>query len=131
MTVFLDANIVMYVIGAPHENRDRSQVLLDQLIVSGTRLVTDVEVFQEILHRYGAINRRDAIEPAFALLHDLVDEVFTVGLAEIETAKDIVLGHGSGARDALHVAAMRSHDVARILTFDRGFDRFNDLERIH
>ena len=74
MTVFLDANIVMYVIGAPHEYRDRSQVLLDQLIVSGTRLVTDVEVFQEILHRYGAINRRDAIEPAFALLHDLVDE---------------------------------------------------------
>ena len=32
------------------------------------RLVTDAEVLQEILHRYVAIDRRDAIQPAFDAL---------------------------------------------------------------
>ena len=31
-------------------------------------LLTDAEVLQEILHRYVAINRRDAIQPAFDAL---------------------------------------------------------------
>jgi hypothetical protein len=30
--------------------------------------VTDAEVLQEILHRYVAIDRRDAIQPAFDAL---------------------------------------------------------------
>jgi len=129
VTVFVDANVVMYLIGAPHPNRDRSQALLDQLILGDTRLVTDAEVFQEILHRYAAINRPEAIDPAFATLSGVVDDVFEIDMAAITAAKALVLD-GVGARDALHVATMRANEVSRILTFDRGFDRFADLERL-
>ena len=129
MTAFVDANVVMYVIGAPHPNRDRVQALLDQFILEGTRLVTDAEVFQEILHRYGAIGRHDAINPAYEVLRGLADDVFAVGLAEVEAARELVLD-GAGARDAIHVATMRSNDVHRILTFDPGFDNFHDLQRL-
>jgi len=38
-------------------------------------LVTNAEVLQEILHRYVAMNRRDAIQPAFDALTGVVDEV--------------------------------------------------------
>lgn len=129
MTVFIDANIVMYLVGAPHPNRDRAQSLLDGLILNDTRLVTDAEVFQEILHRYAAIARREAIDPAYAVLQGLADDVLPIGQPEVVAAKAIVLD-GAGARDAVHVAVMRAHGIARILTFDRGFDRFPDLERL-
>ncbi|MFT4051996.1 MAG: type II toxin-antitoxin system VapC family toxin [Microbacterium sp.] len=129
MTVFLDANVVMYLIGAAHPHRDRAESLLDDLVLRDTRLVTDAEVFQEILHRYSAIRRTDAIEPAFATLTGLVDDVFPIGEDEVRAAKSLVLA-GAGARDAVHVASMRTHQVDQILTFDRGFDRFDDLVRL-
>ena len=129
MSVFLDANVVMYLIGAPHPNRDRTKDVLDQLILSNTRLVTDAEVYQELLHRYAAIGRREAITPACTVLDQLADEVFPIGRTEIELAQALVLD-GVGARDALHVATMRTHGVTKILTFDQGFDRFPDLERL-
>jgi uncharacterized protein len=46
-------------------------------LVSGQeRLVTDAEVLEEILHRYVAIERPDAIQPAFDALLGVVDDVF-------------------------------------------------------
>ena len=63
--IFIDSNIPMYLIGAPHPNKDAAVRLLEQVIGRGERLVTDAEVLQEILHRYHAIRRHDAIQPAF------------------------------------------------------------------
>lgn len=54
--------------------------------------MTDAEVLQEILHRYVAIDCRDAIQPAFDALLGAVDEVLAVILADLERAKAIVLG---------------------------------------
>ena len=51
------------------------------------RLVTDAEVLQEILHRYVAINRRDAIQPAFDALLGIADQVLAVDLATAERAQ--------------------------------------------
>lgn len=121
----------MYLIGAEHPNKDNAQRRLDELIADGERLATDVEVLQEILHRYAAIKRRDAIQPAFDALLDVVDDVFPVMHAEVEEAKRIVLGgYRLSARDALHLAVMRSHGVTRILSFDSGFDRYPGVERV-
>ncbi|MFT4163731.1 MAG: type II toxin-antitoxin system VapC family toxin [Microlunatus sp.] len=129
MTVFVDANVVMYLVGAAHPHRDRAQALLDELILSDTRLVTDAEVFQEILHRYASIKRPEAIDPAFSALAGIVDQVFSIDMAVVEAAQALVLG-GMGARDAIHVATMRANGITRILTFDHGFDRLVDLERL-
>lgn len=129
MTVFLDANVVMYLIGAPHPNQDRTRVVLRDLVQSETRLVTDAEVYQEILHRYAALHRLDAIDLAFSTMSGLVDAVFPIGMSEIDAAKALVL-EGAGARDALHAVTMRSNSVGRIFTFDRDFDRFDDLTRL-
>jgi predicted nucleic acid-binding protein len=129
MTVFLDANVPMYLAGAPHPNKARADELIDELLLDGTRLVTDAEVFQELLHRYSAINRPKQLVDAFAVLSGFADDVFSIGVDEIDAAKALVL-EGVGSRDAIHVATMRAQGVARILTFDRGFDRFADLERL-
>jgi uncharacterized protein len=65
--IFIDSNIPMYLIGAAHQHKTEAQLLLERLIASGQRLVTDAEVLQEVLHRYTAINQREAIGAAFQL----------------------------------------------------------------
>ncbi|MGH2555682.1 MAG: type II toxin-antitoxin system VapC family toxin [Actinomycetota bacterium] len=129
--ILVDSNVPMYLVGAEHPHKADAQRLLDDLIAREERLVTDVEVLQEILHRYTAIARPDAIQPAFDAVLGVVDEVFSLDLQEAEEAKRIVLGgYGLSARDAIHIAAMRSHDIRRILSFDTAFDRFPGIARV-
>ena len=130
--ILIDSNVPMYLVGASHPHKIDAQRMLERHIAAGERLVTDAEVFQEILHRYIAIDRRDAIQPAYDALLGVVDAVLPITQTEVVLAKDILLGsvpRGS-ARDVLHVAVMRSHDIERIMTFDRGFDRFPGVRRV-
>jgi predicted nucleic acid-binding protein len=121
----------MYLVGAAHPHKADARRLLERAILEGERLVTDAEVLQEILHRYVAIGRRDAIQSAFEALLGVVDEVFAVDLAAVERAKEILLAYPRlSARDALHAATMETHSVSSILTFDRGFDEIPGLIRI-
>lgn len=129
--IFVDSNVPMYLVGAPHPNKDRVRAVLDELILSRSRFVTDVEAYQEILHRYTAINRPDMIDPAFACMDGIVDKTLTFGMAEIRSARAILESvKGISARDALHVTVMRAAGVSRILTFDRSFDACQGIERL-
>jgi predicted nucleic acid-binding protein len=129
--IFIDSNVPMYLVGAAHPHKIDAQRHLERALADRERLVTDAEVLQEILHRYVAIDRRDAIQPAFEALLGVVDEVFPVDLDAAERAKAIVLERRQlSARDALHVAVMEQQGVTRILTFDAGFDRVPGMERI-
>ena len=122
----------MYLVGAPHPHKTDSQRLLEKLISERSRLVTDAEVLQEILHRYVAIDRRDAIQSAFDALLGIVDQVFAIEQSAAERAKTIVLGHPRlSARDALHIAVMEQHRVEQILSFDAGFDGYPGMVRLH
>lgn len=129
--IFIDSNVPMYLVGATHPSKIAAQRLLERVIADGERLVTDAEVLQEILHRYVAIARRDAIQPAFDALLGVVDEVFAVEQADVERAKDLLGGNPAlSARDALHVAVMGHQGVTRIMTFDTDFDLVPGLSRI-
>ena len=130
--ILVDSNIPMYLVGATHRHKIDAQRLLEQLISDRQKLVTDTEVLQEILHRYVAIDRRDAIQPAFDALLAIVDEVFEIGRSTAERAKDIVLGRRRlTGRDALHLAVMEQNGIERILSFDKGFDHFPGIARLH
>ncbi|MGH8895706.1 MAG: type II toxin-antitoxin system VapC family toxin [Egibacteraceae bacterium] len=130
--ILVDSNIPMYLIGAEHPHKDATRRLLETAVSRGDRLVTDVEVLQEILHRYVAIDRRAAIQPAFDAILGVVDEVLGVEQADVEFAKQVVLGgYGLSARDALHIAIMQRHGIAVIMSFDAGLDRYPGLTRLH
>jgi uncharacterized protein len=129
--ILVDSNIPMYLIGAPHPHKSDTQRLLEKLVSDRQRLVTDAEVLQEILHRDVAIDRRDAIQPAFDALLGVVDQVLGVDRAVAERAKEIVLGRRQiSARDAVHLAVMEQHGIEQILTFDSGFDGFPGITRL-
>lgn len=127
--ILVDSNVPMYLVGGPHPNRERARELLEIAIARRERLVTDAEAFQEILHRYAAINRRDAIRAAWKTLRDLVDEVFPVELEDVDGARRLVSSSQLTARDALHVAVMKRRGIAEILTFDTDFDGIQGIRR--
>jgi len=121
----------MYLVGAPHPHKADAQRLLEKLITDRQRLVTDAEVLQEILHRYVAIDRRDAIQPAFDALLGVVDQVLAVDGTVVQRAKQIVLGYRQlSARDAVHLSVMEQYGIERILSFDSGFDAFPGITRL-
>ena len=128
--ILVDSNVPMYLVGAAHPHKADAQRLLEQCIAERRRLVADAEVLQEIPHRYVAIDRRDAIQPAFDALLGVVVEIFPVDASIVERAKAIVLGRRPlSARDAVHVAVMEQHGIKEIMTFDVGFDGYPGISR--
>lgn len=129
--MFLDSNVPMYLVGADHPHKVDARRLLERAIAEERRLVTDAEVLQEILHRYAAIDRRDAIQPALDAILGVVDEVFPIEKDDVLRAREILLGQPRlSSRDALHVAIMQRFRITQILTLDRGFEAVPGIERI-
>ncbi len=129
--IFIDSNIPMYLVGQHHPNQDDARRRLEEVVVDGRRLVTDAEVFQEILHRYRAIDRPEAVQDAFDVLNALVDDVFPITHEDVDAAREVLVARWSlSARDALHVAVMQRHHVDEILSYDRGFDAIPGLSRL-
>lgn len=129
--ILIDANIPMYLVGGEHPNKYGAAAAVEKAVGDGERLVTDAEVLQEILHRFVALSRPQAIQPAFDALLAMVDETLPIELRDLQAAKDVVLGgYRLSARDALHVAVMRRHGIDAIMTFDRGFERYPGIRRV-
>ncbi|MGH3525344.1 MAG: type II toxin-antitoxin system VapC family toxin [Mycobacterium sp.] len=129
--ILVDSNVPMYLVGAPHPHKLDAQRLLESALSAGEPLVTDAEVLQEICHRYVAINRREAIQPAFDAILGVVDDVLPIGRVDVEQARDILLRYQElSARDALHVAVMAHHDITVLMSFDHGFDAYPTIKRL-
>lgn len=129
--ILVDSNIPMYLVGAAHPNKAAARHLLEVAIAAGERLVSDAEALQEILHRYVAINRREAIEPAIEALTGVVDEVYPIEVQDVRRAQRLLERESAlSARDAIHVAVMERRDIDTIMSFDRAFDVLPGLTRL-
>lgn len=93
--------------------------------------MTSSEVFQEILYRFISTDRRDKIEIAFEMLRGVVEDVLAVEGADVFAAKDLIHAHPRlSAREAVHVAVMRHHEIREVVSFDRGFDAVSGIRRL-
>src|SRR4051812_29863597 len=118
----------MYLVGEAHPHKLEAQLLLERLIGSGERLVTDAAVVQEILYRYTVIDRREAIRPAIQVMLEVVDDILAVRKADVLRAAEIVQSRELfSARDAVHLAVIERRGIRSILTFDADFDRWPGL----
>lgn len=129
--IFVDSNIPMYLVGADHPLKRAARLRLEQAIIENVPLATDAEVLQELLHRYTAIDRRDAIGPAWDAIVGVVDVIHPIELEDVTRARRLVSATPTlSARDAVHLAVMQRRGISRILTFDAGFDGIVGIERI-
>ena len=131
MSLFLDSNIPMYVVGSEHPNREPARHLLDQVQKGKVLACTSTEVLQEILYRYTSLGRRDLASDVYDLFSNLCPAVLSVRLADTDKARELVCRHSSiSSRDAVHAAVMLNNKIRKIATFDVGFDDIPGISRI-
>ncbi len=119
----------MYLVGSPHPNRELLAGYLERHM--GESYVSSVEVYQELIHRYVAIDRRKAIDDGFRVLDSLVDAVYPIERRDVDRAHSIALAQTRlSSRDCLHLSVMEHRSVNRILTLDRHFDLWPSIERL-
>ncbi len=131
MRVFVDANIPMYAAGRSHPFKESSAEFLRAVGRRQVDAVSDVEVLQEILHRYRAV-RRDAdgfvVFESFATTVRLFHPVL---LEDLWECRAILARHGNvRPRDAIHAAVMLRTGVRTIVSYDRHFDELPDIDRV-
>ena len=129
--ILVDTNVVMYAAGAAHPNRDSSIRLLRRIARGEVEAVIDVELLQEILHRYRSINRwKDATR-----VYWLTRETFPMALAINEETLDAAKAIMDKApiiktRDAIHAAVARLNSIEAICSFDGHFDKVPGIRRV-
>lgn len=130
--VFLDANIPIYAAGRPHPLKAPAVQIVLLAAEHPEAFVTDVEVVQEMLHRYLALqlwdSGRAAVEQFMALMEGRIESVTAADLAEVVRRADRY--RDVAARDLLHAAVMSRLGVTQIVSADADFDRIDGVERL-
>ena len=120
---FLDTNVFIHYLGREHRLRDEARALLERLVEQGARLATSAEVLQELLHYYHRDRRFLDLDNAFTLVESCVDEIWTVGKEDVETARNLASSYpGLEARDLVHLACCLRRKPRELMTFDRGLE---------
>lgn len=128
---FIDANVPMYAAGAEHPLKEPCLVILRSIAGGELAAVTDVEVCQEILHRYTALGEREQALHVTRLFLKLVPEVLPIAKEDLLLGLEMHQRYPSlQARDSLHAAVMRNNDIRFIVSADRHFDQVEGIERI-
>jgi predicted nucleic acid-binding protein len=131
LTVFVDANVVMYTAGREHPNRAPAQRFMERVGRREIQGVTSTEVLQELLYRYTRIGQLRAGCDVYAEVVNACIAVLPVELPDTDRALDLLSSApGTSPRDAIHAAVMLNNDIEWIATFDRGFDRIPGIRRL-
>ena len=131
MTLFIDTNILMYAAGGEHPLRDPCRAIVEAIGARSLAAATSVEVLQEILHRYVAINRAsDGVALAEQTM-DLFAPVMPITHALMRRIPDLARRYPAlSARDLIHVATCVHEGMTEIVSADSGFDGGREIRRI-
>ena len=129
---FIDANVPIYASGRDHPHRAPCARILRMVAAHPRSFVTDVEILQELMHRYLASGRwalgREVLQAFAEVMHDRIEPVYE---EDIQLAATLADRHsGISARDLLHAAVMRRLGAERIISADTDFDQLSGVVRL-
>ena len=130
---FLDVNVPMYAAGREHPYKEPCVWVMTEIAEGRLRVAIDVEIVQEILHRYGAIGRPELGLTLAENLLDLVPTVYPVEEPEIRLTMELFrryAARGLTARDAIHAAVMQRYEIREIISTDAHFDLIEGIRRL-
>lgn len=129
--ILIDSNIFMYAGGAEHAHKQPCVNYLERVARGEVDAVIDAEVLQEILHRYRAIGRWEDGRRVYDLARRIVPIVLPIGSEAVDSARALMDRYGRlPARDAVHAAVARAHDIREICSYDGDFDQVEGIERV-
>ena len=130
--VFIDANVPIYASGTEHPYTDPCARILRMAAAHPRSFVSDVEVLQELMHRYRASRRwtlgREALQAFADVMHDRIEPVYEEDIILAATLADAHSGVSS--RDLVHAAVMRRVGSERVISADTDFDDLPGLIRL-
>ncbi|MEM7129971.1 MAG: type II toxin-antitoxin system VapC family toxin [Chloroflexota bacterium] len=128
---FIDANILMYAIGREHPLKKPSIQLLRNCVENVYFTYTNVEVLQEILHRYTRLGERIRAIEASERLAKLVVQVLPITVENFSYALTLHKQYPQlTARDSIHAATLLQHNLTHMVSADRHFDNIPGFIRI-
>ncbi len=96
----------MYAIGGDHPYRDPCIRVLRRIEEDALRVVSSVEVLQEILHRYRSLREYEVAATAFTQFKVLCDEILPLEPGDVDRAFEILEDHREiSVRDGIGTAA--------------------------
>jgi predicted nucleic acid-binding protein len=129
--IFVDTNIPMYAVGKDHPLRSVCRQVMDYVSEEAVDALTDVEVHQEILHRYLSLKLPEQARQLSLYFQQLVPTILPITLADLIRARELGRDYPTlRARDLIHVAVMVNNGLTRILSADAHFDVVAEIERI-
>jgi len=129
--ILIDSNILMYAAGAEHPHKAPSVALLEGVASGEIHASISVEVLQEVLHRYRAINRWEDGRRVYDLARQIFPGAIPISVAMLDRARDILdTTPGIMARDAVHAAVVLIEQMDAICSYDRDFDRIAGIRRL-
>jgi len=118
--IFVDTNVFMYAVGLSHPLKTPSREFFETALEHQVALVTSAEVLQELLHVYLPTNRLETLDAAMILVDSCIQKVFPIEREDVEFARSLITRHPNlSARDLLHLACCRRHEIKKVKTFDR------------
>lgn len=127
---FVDVNIPMYAAGAQSPWKAPCTDFLAAAAEGRFVAVTDVEVFQEILHRYLHLKQREQAFQIFDLFRRIVTDVLPVEPVDMDSARDLLARYQElTSRDGIHAAIARRYGLP-IVSYDKHFDALPFLTRL-
>jgi predicted nucleic acid-binding protein len=129
----LDANVPMYAAGQEHPYKEPCVWVMTEVAEGRLAVAIDTEIVQEVLYRYGAIQRWDIAVTMATTLLDLAPAIYPVLEADARLAIGLFARYGPQglpARDVLHVAVMHNNALTHIISTDAHFDRVEGVTRL-
>jgi predicted nucleic acid-binding protein len=129
--IFVDSNIIMYVVGSEHPLRQPCRDVLTRIVAGQVQAVVSCEIHQEILHRYLALGLPKEADQVSEKLEIAIPHALPIIMQDIAQARQLMKQYPTlPARDLLHVAVMLNHGINQILSADAHFDQVGEIERL-
>lgn len=118
--------------GTPHPLREPARRVIRAVAHQTLDARTDVEVLQEILHRYFHIGERAKGLEIFDQFHRLMSgRILPVEEEDVVQARRLAERYPHlGPRDLIHLAVAVRHRLTRIVTADAHFDGLAEVQRV-
>ena len=121
----------MYAVGAEHPLKEPCLAILRSIASGELAAVSDVEVCQEILHRYTSLGEREQALHVARLFIKVVPETLPITKEDLLLSLEMHQRYPSlQARDSLHTAVMSNNGIQFIISADRQFNEVDEIERI-
>ena len=130
---FLDVNVPMYAAGAEHPYKTSCVWLMTEIAEGRIAVAIDTEIIQEILYRYGALERWRIGTTMATNLLDIVPTVYPVLVADARKSVELFRRYakqGVKARDLVHIAVMSNTGLTKIISTDVHFDCIEGIVRL-